>query len=128
MSMRYRVMLLAALVLLFETCSVAQEKRQTDAQRDELEGPVKSVAATIILSRIQWEQPDGPTLVFPIICPDCEYDPDGAKTRAGVIGETGFFGENLHIDRDGQGKVIERRVTDGRTGELTRDEVLGPLA
>ena len=125
MSPRHRVMLVAAVVLLIQVRSVSQERRQTDAQQDDLAGPVKSVATMVVQSGVQWEQPDGPTLFFPVSCRDCEYDPDGAKTRAGTIGETSFFGENLQIDRDGKGKVIERRVIDATTGELTRDDVLG---
>ena len=61
----------------------AQGQNPTDAQRDELAGPVKSVLTSTNYSHIQWGKPDGPSLVTPVWCRDCEYSPDGFRTKEG---------------------------------------------
>ena len=125
MHTRYGVILVAGLVLM-EGVSLAQKKPQTDAERDDLAGPVKSVATTVTQFHVQWQQLDGPTLAPPIFCHDCDYDPDGTRTRSGQVGDSGFLGENLQIRRGDKGNVIERRATDAVTGEVRSDELLGP--
>ena len=47
---------LSFLVTLMAT---AQEKSQTDAQRDDLAGPIKSVSSTVVRTSVQRQQPGG---------------------------------------------------------------------
>jgi len=69
-----------ALCLFLLTLMVAaQEKSQTDAQLDDLAGPIKSVSSTVVRTSVQWQQPGGPGLLIPISCEDCDYDSDGFR-------------------------------------------------
>jgi hypothetical protein len=99
----------------------------SDAQRDELTGPVKSVSTSGVSSRIPWQPPNGPSLVTPIWCRDCAYDPDGSKTVDGQVSGGIFRGAIVRLVRDGQGQVIERFLTDASTGKLMRHDFAGPL-
>lgn len=117
-----------SLSFLVVTCvASAQVESKTDAQADGLAGPVKSVSSTITRSGVKWEQPGGPTLVEPIWCKDCEYDPDGTKTKSGQVVEGKFFGEFIQPIRDANGHVTARFSYSGSTGELQRHEVMGPF-
>jgi hypothetical protein len=100
---------------------------QTDARSDGLNGPIKSVISTTFLHDIPWRQADGPSLVWPISCLECEYDPDGARVRSGQRSVDGFEGDNILLSRDAQGYISERRVLDSSTGALKVHEVLGPF-
>jgi hypothetical protein len=125
MSARCRRAPLAWLVFLAAGLSIAQNKPHTDAQDDLLAGPVRSVMTIVRNYDVHWRQPNGPALVWPVFCRVCDYDPDGTRTKAGEMGQDGFAGENLTIDRDGKGKVIARHATDAITGELLLEEVVG---
>lgn len=117
-----------ALSFLVVTCvASAQVKSKTDAQMDGLAGPVKSVSSAITQSGVKWQQPGGPTLVAPIWCKDCEYDPDGTKTKSGELVEGKFFGEGIRLIRDANGQVTDRSSYNASTGELQRHEVMGPF-
>ena len=49
-----------ALCLFLLTLMVAaQEKSQTDAQQDDLAGPIKSVSSAVVRTSVQWQQPGG---------------------------------------------------------------------
>lgn len=117
-----------ALSFLVVACvASAQVESKTDAQMDGLAGPVKSVSSAITRSGVKWQQPGGPTLVAPIWCKDCEYDPDGTKTKSGELVEGKFFGEGIRLIRDANGQVTDRFSYNASTGELQRHEVMGPF-
>jgi hypothetical protein len=117
-----------ALSAVFVTFVVSlQGQSQTDAQADGLAGPVKSVSTTITQSAVKWQQPGGPTMVEPIRCRDCEYDPDGAKTKFGQLVEGKFIGEVIRLIRDSNGQVTDRFSYDAATRELHRHDIMGPF-
>ena len=74
-----------------------------------------------------WNQPGGPALIIPVWCHECEFDPNGNRTKFGQIFDGRFQGESIHLVVDGQGQVTERTVEDASTGETIRREVAGPL-
>lgn len=105
----------------------AAYRPRTDAENDNLLGPVKSVSTTIHRSGLRWEQPSGPSLLFPVQCQDCAYDPDGAKTVNGQVAGGKFFGQIIALERDGSGHVTGSVVIDAASGEILRQEVAGPF-
>ena len=74
-----------------------------------------------------WNQPGGPALIIPVWCHECEFDPNGNRTKFGQIFDGRFQGESIHLVVDGQGQVTERTVEDASTGETIRREVARPL-
>ncbi len=114
-------------VVLVAFISSVQGQSKTDAQMDGLAGPVRSVSCAITTSGVKWQQPAGPTLVAPIWCKDCEYDPDGTKTKSGQLVEGNFFGEVIRLVRDASGHVTDRFSYSASTGDLQRHEVMGPF-
>jgi hypothetical protein len=113
--------------VLVASIASAQEQNKTDVEMDWLNGPVKSVSSAIARSDVKWQQPGGPTLVAPIWCRDCEYDPDGTKTKAGQFVEGKFFGEVIRLIRDADGHVTDRFSYSTSTGELQRHDVMAPF-
>ena len=120
----------AASLLLIGTSSgqdTARTDAHTDARTDGFNGPVKSVLSTTVRHDIHWSQPDGVALVRSISCPECYYDPDGARVRSGQRSPNGFQGNNILLSRDAQGHVSDRRMLDASTGTLKMHEVLSPF-
>lgn len=105
----------------------SQGIRDTDAWRKDLAGPVKTVSATANRTEVTWQQPGGPTLLFPIACWECEFDPKGNQTKSGQIFEGRFQGEIIRLGFDALGNVMERFAEDTSTFELVRHEVIGPF-
>jgi hypothetical protein len=104
-----------------------QELNRTDAQRDDLAGPVKSVSSKVVLSSVRWQQPGGPTLLIPIWCMDCTYDRDGSRTRSGQVVDGKFVGQIIRLVRDQNEQLTDRLVVDASTGQLQRHDVMGPF-
>ena len=104
-----------------------QDIARTDARSDGFNGPVKSVLSTTVYHDVHWRQPDGVGLIWPISCPECYYDPDGARVRSGQRSRDGFQGNNIILSRDAQGHVSDRRMLDDSTGDLKVHEVIGPF-
>ena len=121
-----RLVVMLSLVL-FAPLGFAQKEDQTQAQQDGLAGAVKSVSTVVEMSGVVWQQPAGPTLVIPLWCRDCEYSPDGYRTKSGQVANGKFIGEVLSLNRDGNGRVTDVLVTDPASGDLFRHEVLGPF-
>ena len=117
--------------LLLAVAATAQQKEKTDAEGDGFQGPVRSVSTLVERAKVKWQEPGGPTLVMPIYCEVCEYDPDGTRTRKGQITEEGkFLGENIKIVRDSEGHVIQRSrisTTDGQVFDEEKDGPFGPV-
>jgi YD repeat-containing protein len=115
------------IVLLISPGSMlAQEKKLTDAERDGLAGPVKSVSALVHRTDVKWQQPGGPALIIPVWCLECEFDNQGNETKSGQTVDGTFHGQITRLVRDAEGRVIERFVTDAITGKLSRHEIDEP--
>ncbi len=121
-----RLVVLGSLVVL-APLAPAQEKMQTEAQQDGLAGRVKSVATIVERPNVDWQQPSGPTLLYPVFCHDCEYSADGYRTRTGEVVDGKFLGQTMTLQRDGTGHVAEIVGTDEVSGEVFRRAVIGPL-
>ncbi|HUD12361.1 MAG TPA: hypothetical protein VMQ56_01785 [Terracidiphilus sp.] len=113
-------------LFLIASLAPAQQEGKTDAQSDDLLGPVKTVSTVVSMSQVKWQQPSGPSLVLPVECRDCAYDPDGTKTVSGQIVNGNFIGELIDIRRDGEGHVTERTFTSSSTGQVYCRQVIGP--
>ena len=114
------------LLLLTIWVPFTQAQNKTDVQLDELSGPVRSVSSTVTQPDVKWQQPAGPTLVPPILCRDCEYGPDGSRTKSGQVMDGNFYGERIRLVRDSNGNVTDRYAYSSSTGELNRHDVMGP--
>lgn len=106
------------------TVLLAQAK--TDAQMDGFAGSIRSVASAAATYGVRWQQPGGPTLVVPMWCRDCEYAPDGTKTKSGQMVDGKFFGETIRLVRDANGNLTDRYSFSSTPGELHRHDVMGP--
>ncbi|HKV61227.1 MAG TPA: hypothetical protein VJO16_04895 [Candidatus Acidoferrum sp.] len=126
--MRYVLPSLAASVLFgpFNVSAIAQWKNLTDAQRMDLVGTVKSVSLISTRTDVAWQQPGGPSLVFPALCSECEFDPDGNQIKSGQTLDGSFRGEFTRLVRDANGRVTEHFIEDASTGEMIRHELVGP--
>ena len=126
--MRSSLLLRTPLLLLVISpiSAFAQRQNLTDAQRDGLAGPVKSVSVKSSRTEVQWQQPGGPTLVIPVWCAECEFDRQGNETKAGQITQGNFHGQITRIMRDADGQITERFVSDAASGKLVRHEVDEP--
>jgi hypothetical protein len=120
-----RLVVLCSSLIACATLALTQQ-HLTDAERDDLAGPVASVSVTQIHEPLKWAQPGGPTLVLPVWCEECEYDQEGNHTRSGQIINGVFRGQAVRIVYDASGHADDRFVEDASTGELMRHEVVGP--
>lgn len=105
----------------------AQHRPPTEAQLDGLAGAVKSVSTLVQNTEVSWQQPSGPTLVIPAFCRDCEYTPDGYRTKSGQVMEGKFLGEKITLNRDGNGHITELIAASTLSGGPSRREVMGPF-
>lgn len=110
---------------LLVSTGMAQEKPKTDAQADLLEGPVKSVITKSEQPNLQLQQLGGASWVTQILCDDCEYDPDGARTLSGDVMDGKFYGSETNVTRDANGRVTERLVKATPDNILSHDEKVG---
>jgi hypothetical protein len=123
--MRIPHRVLSVSLLLVASAASAQEKHHTNAQLDGFLGPVKSVSTVETVAHVKWQQPSGPTLVWPVSCWDCTYVSDGSKTRSGQTVNGSFRGQFITLHRDVDGHIIDRVFTDAATGNISRREVMG---
>ena len=114
-------------VILIAPLGLAQKENQTQAQQVGFSGEVKSVATVAETSGVHWQQPSGPTLVIPVWCRDCEYSPDGYRTKSGQVMDGKFSGEKIALTRDGNGRVTGVEATDANSGDLVRQAAMGPF-
>jgi len=114
-------------IFVLAALNFAAGQAKTDAQMDGFSGPVRSVSSAVTRTSVKWQQPSGPTLVSPLWCKDCEYDPDGSKTKSGDLMEGKFYGETIRLIRDADGHVTERYSYNAASGELQRHDVMGPF-
>ena len=93
----------------------------------DLTGRIKAVSTTASRTDIHWQQPAGPSLIVPIFCWECEFDPNGNQTRSGQTFNGSFHGEIIQLVVDGQGHITERVAEDASTGDTVRHEFVGPF-
>jgi hypothetical protein len=123
-SMRRVIALCAFLV----TVAMAQNQRQTEAQSDGFHGQVKAVVTYVDTYGDEWQQPEGPALVYPVGFRDLEYDIDGNRIKLGEILPDGrFFGETVELVRSTDGQIVQRIATDADSGKVSRHDWLGPF-
>jgi hypothetical protein len=118
------------LLLVFALCRAplaAQTPKRTDAERMGFAGAVQTVSMVTDRSDLVWDEPDGPALVDSTSCFECEFDRDGNQIKSGRIIDGTFYGEVLHLLRDGQGHVIERIAENPSTRGVVRHEFDGPF-
>ncbi len=119
------------LLILPALLASAQTERKTQAQSDQLNGPVHSVTTQVVMVPIKWSQPAGPSLIYPIFYRECEYDSEGNRIRYGQKQPDGsFVGEAVEIVRDGERHVIQRtriNAADGKVFEQEKDGPFGPV-
>ena len=117
-----------SLLMLPAFVATAQTAHKTQAQLDQLNGPVHSVSTQAVMSGIKWKEPSGPGLVTLVSCRDCEYDSEGNRIRSGQkLSDGTFYGENIEILRDDQGRVIQRNHISATSGEIFEREKDGPF-
>lgn len=124
-----RVLRWAFPLLMLAALAAAQQKtRKTDAQQDQLNGPVRSVSTQVVSAPVKWIEPGGRILVTPVWCRDCDYDEDGNRTRAGQVQPDGkFIGEDIEYVRDGEGHVVERTRISTIDGKVFERDKFGPF-
>jgi hypothetical protein len=93
-----------------------------------LAGSIKSVSATHQTFMQQPVQPDGPTIVYPLFCEECEFDRDGNQVRSGLLDNGHFRGDLKREVRDDAGRV-QQEVWENEKGEVTSRHVYtnGPV-
>ena len=117
------IRLTAALLLATAVSAKATEK--TDAQRDGLFGPIRSVSTIEETRQVELHFQESPLSVIPVLCRECEYDSDGNRIRSGQVLEGRFQGEIVRIVRDQNGKISEK-IYENANGDVYRRDVLGP--
>ena len=122
-----RSLILLFLIGGFSLSALAQRQDLTDAQRVDLAGSVKYVSTETTRTDVVWSQPGGPALIIPVWCQECEFDPNGNRTKFGQMFDGRFQGEIVHLLFDGQGRVTERIAEDASSGETIRHEIVGPF-
>src|SRR5215469_3646859 len=126
--MRYlRRTLILSLLIGSATFLPAQEPNPTGAQRMDLAGRIKAVSTTASRTDVPWQQPAGPSLIVPMFCWECEFDPKGNQTRSARRFNGGFLGEIIQLVVYGQGHITERVAEDASTGYMVRHEFVGPF-
>jgi hypothetical protein len=121
-----KVLLRCGLVMvLVTTAGWASDEKKTDARRDGLTGPVRTVSAREDKTDFDLNQKDWPVLVGIDGCKQCEYDRNGALTRYGQLVEREFRGDRYQIVRDERGKVVEQ-VKLGADGDIAGRILYGP--
>ena len=118
---------LGFLLIGLASVACAQEAKQSSADQDELFGPVQSVRTTSTRFDVRFNQPDGPTLVRPIWCYDCDYESDGTRTRQAQAVDGKALGNSSILERDPQGRITKLSSFDLTTGRVFLEEVFGPF-
>jgi len=113
-------------ILLLATGISASEERTTDARRDGLIGPVRSVSVRQELQKVDWNQNDAKVGVIAVSCYECEYDREGSRIRSGGLLDLDgkLRGNFVQIVR--HEKRVTERIEENDKGDVIRREVVGP--
>ncbi len=84
------------------------DKKSNDRLIDGFSGPVKSVSTKVERNEVKLREPDGPAVILPAGCEECDYDQDGNRIRLGQMDGTNFHGHTTQFIRDSGGVVTER--------------------
>jgi hypothetical protein len=101
------------------------ESRHTDAQEDDLFGPIRSVSTQVERTQVDWHEPGGPTVAFSVPPGKSDYDLTGNRIKTGELVDGQFHGSSIEVTRDRDGNVVERVEVNDR-GEVANREVMGP--
>lgn len=112
--------------VLVAACGFAytQQKPTTDAQQDDLLGPVKTVTGLRLYSPTAEQQAKIVRFFVASPCGICEYDADGNRITRGESVDGKFVGEKTTVQRDANGRV-QHVTTSAPLGQL-KSEVIGP--
>jgi hypothetical protein len=105
----------------------AQQAKETNATQDYLLGQVKSIRTTTNRSAVQFVQPGGPTLYWPITCYDCDYEPDGTRIRQAQTVDGKALGNSSTLERDPEGHIVKRTFFDLTNGQMYHEDEFGPF-
>ena len=127
--LRVRTLRFVFSIILIGTAAVeAESKVQTEAQKDGLNGLVRSVFMNNqeILFKLD---PSGVWAIQDFPSGNIEYDSKGYRTRMGKLtGPNGEFqGQMSQFARDAGGRVIERTITELPSQEVIERDVYGPF-
>ena len=100
----------------------AKKKNSTQAENIGFTGPIKSVSSTHQTFMPQPVQPDGPTVIYPLFCEECEFDREGNQVTIGMLVNGTFVGSHKGQVRDEQGRVQEE-VEENEKGDMTSRHV-----
>ena len=109
-------------ILLLATGIGASEERTTDARRDGLFGPVRSVSTMQELQQLDWGQKDAKITISGFLCNECEYDIHGNRVGAGsriVYNESGEVSERIYENADGEITARDVMVPFGITEQIS---------
>lgn len=121
-----KVLLSCGLLMVFAaTAGWASDEKKTDAQRNGLVGPVRTVSTQEGEAKFALNQTGWPVLLGIGDCKECEYDRQGTITRHGQMVEGEFRGERYQIMRDERGNIVEQ-VRFGADGEVAGRTAYGP--
>jgi len=102
------------------------DKKSNDRLIDGFSGPVKSVSTKVERNEVKLREPDGPAVILPAGCEECDYDQDGNRIRLGQMDGTNFHGHTTQFIRD-SGGVVTERIDQNEKGQLTGRSVMGPF-
>jgi hypothetical protein len=74
-------------------------------------GPIKAVSTVQQTFMRQPIQPDGPTIIYPLFCVDCEFDQQGNE----VMESTGGGVERIILDAQGR---VKEEISENQDGEV----------
>jgi hypothetical protein len=120
-------------LLSFSTSAFPQTHFRTDAEEDDLRGPVKFVTSTVEWNpAISFLDDRNADELFDFPCDSCEYTRDGFLIRRGVLKETASpvqvdERETTELSRDANGQVFQRSVYSVMPQRVIRIETLGPF-
>jgi hypothetical protein len=117
-----------SLVVVATAAAVAENKAQTEAQRDGLNGPVHSVS--LIDRKILFNlDPAEAWIIQNVVSEDVEYDSQGYWTKMGRLDASNgeFLGQMSEFVRDANGRVLERMTRQLPSMELLEQDAYGPF-
>ena len=110
------------------TFAPAQTPQRTESQLQGYQGPVETAIIDVQSYGVEFEQPEGPGIVYSAGFRSIEFDHDGNMTKAGEILPNGkFFGEIIQNIRGGDGQLTQRIYTDFASGQLSHQDWFGPF-
>jgi hypothetical protein len=117
-----------SLMVIGTAAVLAENKTQTEAQQDGLNGSVRSL--TMIGQEIRFKlDPAGEWVIQSVPSGDVEYDNKGYRTKVGKLdgGNGEFQGQACEFVRDANGLVIERTMTQLPSQDIIEHDVYGPF-